>query len=62
MSGKIEYKFLQIIKNVNDDNIFNHNGDILMYSEDRICKNQIKIPWRLINIDYSESNGFRPLS
>ena len=62
MSDKIEYKFLQIIKNVNNDNIFNHNGYILMYSEDRICKNQIKIPWRLIYIDYSESNGFRPLS
>ena len=33
-----------------------------MYSEDEICKNQIKIPWRLIYMKYSEWNGFKPFS
>ena len=28
---------------MNDDNIFNNYGYISVYSEDRICKNQIKI-------------------
>ena len=47
---------------MNNDNIFNYYGYISMYSEERICKNQIEILKRLIYIGDSLSNGFNLLS